>query len=146
MSSYILEGSYAVYKDSVLHFVEVLLGLLFILALYFEVLYDKTVDWMFQAVEEVVADAEGHWICHSEAFEEVKVELLPFVTLIFIIALMVDLDFIRQRVFNTFLTHAIRPKKCRLRNPTFLLTQRQHALQKVVVVFQQKSISSLVVV
>ena len=59
---------------------------------------------------------------------------------------MVDLDFIRQRVFNTFLAHAIRPKKCRLGNPTFLLTQRQHALQKLVVVFQQKSISSLVVV
>lgn len=51
MSSYVLEGSYAVYKDSVLHFVEVLLGLLLILALYFEVFYDETVDWVLQAVE-----------------------------------------------------------------------------------------------
>lgn len=57
-----------------------------------------------------------------------------------------DLDFIRQRIFHTFLPHAIRPKKSRLRNPTFLLTQRQYAFQKFIVIFQQKSISSLVVI
>lgn len=47
MSSYVLKGSYAVYKDSMLHLVEALLGLLFILALYFEVFDDKSVDWVF---------------------------------------------------------------------------------------------------
>lgn len=47
MSSYVLKGSYAVYKDSMLHLVEALLGLLFILALYFEVFDDKPIDWVF---------------------------------------------------------------------------------------------------
>lgn len=123
MSSYVLKGSYAVYKNSVLHLVEALLGLLLILALYFEVFDDEAVDWVLQTIKEVVADAESHRIGHSEAFEEVEIELLSFVTLILIIALMMDLDFIRQRVFHTFFPHAIRPKKRRLRNPTFLLTQ-----------------------
>lgn len=126
------------------HLIEVL-GLLLILALYFEIFDDKTVYWVLQTIEKIVADAESHWIGHSEAFKEVKVELLPFVTLFIIITLMMDLNFIRQRILNTFLSHAIRPKKCRLRNPTFLLAQRQCTLQQLVI-FQQKFIVNLIIV
>lgn len=95
MSSYVFKGSNAVNKYTMFHLVEVLLGLLLIFTLYLLVFDDKAVDWMLETIKEVVTDAECHWIRHSEAFKEVKIELLSFVTLILIIALMMDLNLIR---------------------------------------------------
>jgi hypothetical protein len=102
--------------------------LFLVLALYVECLEMESINRVFETVEEVVANAESHWIRHSEAFEEVKVEFLLLLALIIIVIdLVMNLDLVGQGLLDILHAHAVRSEKSGLRHSTFLITKRKYA-------------------
>jgi hypothetical protein len=63
--------------------------------LVFELSVLESVDGVLETVEEVIADAQGHRVGHSEALEEVEIEVFFLLTLVIIVGIpLVDLDFV----------------------------------------------------
>ena len=85
---------------------------------------------MLKAIEEIIANAQGHGVGHPETFEEIKVEFFFLLALIVIVGVsLVDLYLVGQWLHDVAFAHAVRAEKRGFGKFPLLLAERNHTIQ-----------------